>query len=335
MNCDETQQRLAAYLGRELDPSTREAVEAHLASCPACRADAEALTEVIRSVADLPVEEPPRGFSDAVMARVRGESRPASLWKRLFLPPWTTLPAYATACVVVAVGVGWYVIRATQPVPVQVAQQTEDRAESQRETESVAIPEAAPAPKREPAPAETNPEFVSKSAKALTEPRSSASDSAQTPASPPALEAPAARQDLQSEPAGAMAIAPSGPKTEADREFTVTFYEPRGDEKMLARLRAAVERAGGSPMPAAANTVDSLWLTINADHLDVLQQELQQLPPFSPDRPGEGDGPAASTHSPPTPPEVPFRAQGSKETEETHPRVRVKVVIQWALPTTK
>ncbi len=333
MTCDETQRHLAGYLGHELDPSTRQAVEAHLASCPTCRAEAAALAGVIRSVGDLPVEEAPRGFADAVMASVRGQAPPTSAWERLFRPRWITLPAYAAAAIML-IGVGWYVFRATPPPPVHVAKQMDDRIESLRETAPPAALESAPAPKRDAAPPEAERVPPPKSAIAPKEQRPSGSGT-QVFNLPPAFEPPAARQDLQRESLEPPAIAPAaGAITAADREFTVALNGPRGDEAALARLRAAVERAGGSPLPAAANTADNLWLTISADRLDALQQELDRLP-FSSGRLGKGNDLGFAASAPPAAPPAPVTAM-SEKAKESAPQVRVKVTIQWAAaPTSK
>ncbi len=86
MNCDQVQARLSEYLEKSLEREVLEAVESHLSSCPLCQAEAEFLAESVRSVADLPSVEPPLGFSQRVMTRVREEAERPRLWQRLFFP---------------------------------------------------------------------------------------------------------------------------------------------------------------------------------------------------------------------------------------------------------
>lgn len=62
---------LQDYLDDALTPDKRQAVEAHLHTCPACRAEAEALASVTASVAALPRSiEPPRDLWPEIEARL-------------------------------------------------------------------------------------------------------------------------------------------------------------------------------------------------------------------------------------------------------------------------
>lgn len=64
---DHVTERLARWLGGELDGVEHEAVETHLAACPACRAEADALTALWR---DLAAAEP-QGAGESVWPAVR------------------------------------------------------------------------------------------------------------------------------------------------------------------------------------------------------------------------------------------------------------------------
>ena len=78
-------------------------LEAHLACCPACRADWAALRELHQAMGELEETPVPEGFADRVMERVREDARPAKvvpLWRR---PQWKAAAGLA-ACAVICVG---------------------------------------------------------------------------------------------------------------------------------------------------------------------------------------------------------------------------------------
>lgn len=61
MNCDEIRSSLDGYLAHELEPAERARVAEHLADCVACRAEAQAWSELFERTARLPRSiEPPR-----------------------------------------------------------------------------------------------------------------------------------------------------------------------------------------------------------------------------------------------------------------------------------
>lgn len=91
--------RLAAWLGDELNPEARAAVAVHLAACPHCRQEADALARVWR---DLGVAElhPPRASQwPAVRARTFGAGETWFYGRRTFAR--LTVAAAAVACGVV------------------------------------------------------------------------------------------------------------------------------------------------------------------------------------------------------------------------------------------
>ncbi len=61
---------LAAYVLDAVDRDERAAVDAHLAECADCRADAAALRETVADLAEADAEAPPRAMRDAVLGRV-------------------------------------------------------------------------------------------------------------------------------------------------------------------------------------------------------------------------------------------------------------------------
>ena len=103
MTCAEVQLLLSEYIETSLDTIRLKAVESHLLACPGCRAETEGLMDCIRQISDLPLLDPPIGFTQRVMAHVREiETRP-SWWRRVLAPVRVSVPIQATALVLVAV----------------------------------------------------------------------------------------------------------------------------------------------------------------------------------------------------------------------------------------
>ena len=92
MKCEQVQEKLSEYLEGHLDEVNYRAVKGHLSSCHHCQAVAQTLTQSIRAVADLPAIDPPFGFLQKVMAKIREEAEKPSLWHRFFLPIKNKIP---------------------------------------------------------------------------------------------------------------------------------------------------------------------------------------------------------------------------------------------------
>lgn len=100
MNCDSYLELLSARLDGALTEAGERELEAHLASCPACRA-AEAQLRALRTAfAGLEELPAPEDFARAVMERVREAEKTVPLFKR---PRFRALAGLA-ACAVLAVG---------------------------------------------------------------------------------------------------------------------------------------------------------------------------------------------------------------------------------------
>ncbi|HEY1231779.1 MAG TPA: zf-HC2 domain-containing protein [Candidatus Binatia bacterium] len=103
MTCAEVQLLLSEYIEKSLDTIRMKAVETHLLACSGCRTETEGLMDCIRQIAELPLLDPPMGFTQRVMAHVREiESRPTG-WRRVLAPFRIGVPIQATALVLVAV----------------------------------------------------------------------------------------------------------------------------------------------------------------------------------------------------------------------------------------
>jgi len=115
MKCDQVQEKLSEYLDGFLDRDASGLIVSHLASCSDCRAEVRALTEAKRTVAGLPVIEPPPGFSQRVMGRVREEAERPTLFRRLFIPMRIKIPIHALALLLIG-GIAVYLYQTHQPV---------------------------------------------------------------------------------------------------------------------------------------------------------------------------------------------------------------------------
>ncbi len=71
--CLSCKRNLSAYIDGELAPPLVSAVEAHLASCPDCRAEYDSLRAVTDALTALETPEPRRGLDAAVMDRIARE----------------------------------------------------------------------------------------------------------------------------------------------------------------------------------------------------------------------------------------------------------------------
>ncbi|MCK4375871.1 MAG: zf-HC2 domain-containing protein [Candidatus Brocadiae bacterium] len=84
--CEGHRQRFSEYLDDALDQAERDALEAHVAECAACRRELDVWRRTIGAVAGLPVHRPAAGFADRVVRRlsVRAPQRPlvTLLWSR-------------------------------------------------------------------------------------------------------------------------------------------------------------------------------------------------------------------------------------------------------------
>lgn len=103
MECDRYWELLSARLDGALSEAEEQELEAHLASCPDCRALLEELKELRESFDALGEEEAPEGFAQGVMDRIRASEAPKiiPLWKR----PQVRALAGLAACLVLVVGI--------------------------------------------------------------------------------------------------------------------------------------------------------------------------------------------------------------------------------------
>lgn len=98
-----TPERIYAYLDGEMEEAEMRALEAHLASCPACREAVAARRRIAEAAESLPSFEVPDGFAASVMARIG----PKAARKPLMRRPW----AWAAGAAGLALaGAGWVLL---------------------------------------------------------------------------------------------------------------------------------------------------------------------------------------------------------------------------------
>ena len=137
MRCEETQDRLSAYLEGELEPAARRIIEVHLEECVRCREELALLQRTVSTLQSLePIEVPPR-LTAAIQAEVgaREQFSWRRLASRLFLPLHIKLPLEAMALVLVTLGVV-YVYRSAP----ELAQAPRPQAVTERESRDETAP---------------------------------------------------------------------------------------------------------------------------------------------------------------------------------------------------
>jgi anti-sigma factor RsiW len=126
MTCEEIETRLAEYWSLTLSQEDEIAVEAHLAGCDACRAEAERLGMLWRDLARLPAPEPGAGvrerFYETLAAyRDGAASAPPVTWGQRWWrhPAWQI--AAGVALLLAGAGAG-FSVRSSQTANAEVAQ---------------------------------------------------------------------------------------------------------------------------------------------------------------------------------------------------------------------
>ena len=130
MTCDDVKLLLADYWSQTLDETQELAFEAHTASCERCRAEAERLGGLWKSLALLPGSsedfEPSANvrarFYDTLGAYRQGlESAPKRSWREQILALWPRQPAWqmaiSFALLAVGVGIGYQLRPETKAAP--------------------------------------------------------------------------------------------------------------------------------------------------------------------------------------------------------------------------
>jgi anti-sigma factor RsiW len=97
--CRNIRKKLSAYQDRELGPAEKDAIEAHLRTCGACRKSHEALLQTYRMLRSMPEIEATPGFSRQIVEKATQRQGPE--WIRALGGAFRLLPA-PTAMVTLA-----------------------------------------------------------------------------------------------------------------------------------------------------------------------------------------------------------------------------------------
>lgn len=290
MNCHEIQEHLSEYLDHRLEGEKRHEIEEHLASCPDCLPEAKLLSDGIKRVAGLPKIAPPAGFSQRIMAQIRSEAAPPTLWDRLFQPLRIKLPLHATALLLVA-GLAVYLYRANDLSRTEMIAP----AESSPALKRPAIPPAGetkltgPPPKEEaPAAAPSEPQRFADSNQPAAErdriePQAEENRAPSAPASG-LMKSMEDRSNPQSA-AGAAVQKKNLSADEASPDATLTFRPHDAAEKSAAltsRMKQAAERSGGKVFaliqdPAEGTPRSDYWLNLPRSEYGRFKTELSQI----------------------------------------------------------
>lgn len=106
MHCENVQQQVNRFAAGDLPVADRQAVQAHLAECAACRAKLAELDALAGVVVGTPTPPIPSGLAFRVMvvARKRQEAQPVAVWNLLRWWRLTSGPMHAAAAAVLIVG---------------------------------------------------------------------------------------------------------------------------------------------------------------------------------------------------------------------------------------
>lgn len=112
MNCEWVKENIPAYLYDELGDDARHELEQHLARCPGCAAEAEAVRELKRAASALDRMEPTPNLLAASRMRLQESletARPAAGWQRWIFDPgaWLQQVRFAPALAAVILMVGF------------------------------------------------------------------------------------------------------------------------------------------------------------------------------------------------------------------------------------
>jgi len=267
MKCEHVQEKLSEYLDGLLDRDTSGLIQSHLASCPRCQAEGQALAEAKRAVAALPVIEPPSGFSQRVMGRVREEADRPNLFRRLFLPMRIKIPIHALALFLVG-GIAVYLYQTHQPV---------------QPVETKSIPSAPEQIARLEQNAPAAPQPGSKESFAPLPREKKLKENAMDEAGRAT-----AKTGKLEEAAGGIVAATPPAKVAADYKLSFTAHGQFNDSKLMhSKLEELAKQMGGKyirPMDKTGalerdslHRTETVWIVIPADRYDGFKAELAAL----------------------------------------------------------
>jgi anti-sigma factor RsiW len=103
MECEITRERMSLWLDDQLDSQQLQAVEAHTAICPSCRAALEALRRVDWLLVSAPMVAPTSGFTLRFQAKLAARHRRRHTWAGLLTLTLATVALWLGVAALVAV----------------------------------------------------------------------------------------------------------------------------------------------------------------------------------------------------------------------------------------
>jgi anti-sigma factor RsiW len=100
--CQSVRKKLSAYQDRELKPADKDAIEAHLRTCEACRKKHEALLQTYRMLRSLPEIKPTPGLARQIVDSATRVQEP--FWVRTLGEAFRLFPVRAAIVTLAATG---------------------------------------------------------------------------------------------------------------------------------------------------------------------------------------------------------------------------------------
>lgn len=141
--CKDIESKLPFYAEGSLSDTEKQAVEKHLADCPACRRELAWLRKTSQLVENLSAVEEPPWFQQKIMAGVRIEAEKKSSAQKWFYPLRIRIPMQIMATIVIAV-LAVYIYRSGDEQVKRILPQAPKPAmEMQKEQTTARLPQAA------------------------------------------------------------------------------------------------------------------------------------------------------------------------------------------------
>lgn len=127
ITCEQTQEQLTDWLSNRLSNTERARMEAHLANCSTCQAEAESTRQLWQLMGNLPTPQPSenarvrfQGMLDTYKETVRAEpTGRVTQWfaqlKQYWVPQYGFRVAYSLALLLIGVGAGYWLQESPRP----------------------------------------------------------------------------------------------------------------------------------------------------------------------------------------------------------------------------
>ncbi len=232
--CRRSREWMSAALDQAPSPEEKAGLERHLAGCPACRRDFEALRETRARIREGEPLEPPAWLAGRILGRVRGGAPAPGPWSRL--RPFLLRPPLQVAALLLVCGTSYYLLRSQRgAAPVQGPSADQVRSEAPAAPPAPSPSPRPPAPPRAPKAAEPKAAGERLDTFAPAPPVEGTPAPLLAPLPAPAAgggptkdaEGASARAKAREEAAPTAQAAPRAASAEAGTEALVVLWEPR------------------------------------------------------------------------------------------------------------